>query len=96
MRECLNEAVGADIRYKNIVYYVDGVHIEHGHMHEAANRLNTKKFFLKKDIPEPILNLPFGSHFFLEFVMKVKMEYPHVDKVRPFSNMVRWSLPSIY
>ncbi len=33
-------------------------------MHEAANRMDPKKFFLKKDLVEPILNLPFGSHFF--------------------------------
>ncbi|RME17322.1 MAG: hypothetical protein D6797_02720, partial [Bdellovibrio sp.] len=68
------------------------VHIEHGNMHEAANRFDPRKFFLKKNLPEPILNLPFGSHFFLEFVLKIKAKHPHVDKVRPFPLMVRWSL----
>jgi hypothetical protein len=47
---------------------------------------------LKKDLVEPILNLPFGSHFFLEVVMKIKQHYPHVDKIRPFGKMVRWSI----
>jgi hypothetical protein len=74
------------------VYFVDGMHIEHGHMHEAANRVDPKKFFLRKDLPEPILNLPFGSHFFIDFVLKIKQRHPHVDKVRPFSQLVRWSL----
>lgn len=92
VRERLNEAVGTSIKYKNIVYYFDGIHIEHGHMHEAANRLNPKKFFLKKDLPEPILNLPFGSHFFVEFVLRIKHKYPFVDKIRPFSKMLRWAL----
>ena len=92
LRDYLDEVLGASVKYKNIVYYFDGVHIEHGHMHEAANRLNPKKFFLKKDLPEPILNLPFGSHFFVDFVMKIKESYPHVDKIRPFSNMIRWTL----
>jgi UDP-2,3-diacylglucosamine pyrophosphatase LpxH len=87
-----NEAVGTNVRFKNIVYYFDGVHIEHGHMHEAANRFDPRKFFLKKDLAEPILNLPFGSHFFIEFVLKVKDKYPFVDKIRPFSQMIRWSL----
>lgn len=91
-RSFLNSVVGSAIRYKNIVYFFDGVHVEHGHMHEAANRLNPKKFFLKKDLPEPILNLPFGSHFFVELVLKIKEHYPHVDKIRPFSKMVRWSV----
>lgn len=91
-RAYLNQVIGAPIRYKNIVYYFDGVHIEHGHMHEAANRMDPKKFFLKKDLVEPILNLPFGSHFFLEVVLKIKQKYPHVDKIRPFGKMVRWAL----
>lgn len=91
-REFLNQVVGATVHYKNIVYYFDGIHIEHGHMHEAANRLDPKKFFLKKNLPEPILNLPFGSHFFIEFVLKIKRQYPYVDKIRPLRRMVRWSM----
>lgn len=91
-RDYLNKIVGANIRYKNIVYFVDGFHIEHGHMHEAANRMDPKKFFLKKDLPEPILNLPFGSLFFVELVMKIKIRYPFVDKIRPFGAMLRWSI----
>ena len=91
-RAYLNSVIGTSIRYKNIVYYFDGVHIEHGHMHEAANRMDPKKFFLKKDLVEPILNLPFGSHFFLEVVLKIKQKYPHVDKIRPFGKMLRWAL----
>lgn len=91
-RNYLNQVIGTPIRYKNIVYFFDGVHIEHGHMHEAANRMDPKKFFLKKDLPEPILNLPFGSHFFVDHVMKIKQRYPHIDKIRPFSKMVRWAL----
>ena len=91
-RDYFNKATGTNIRYKNIVYYFDGIHIEHGHMHEAANRLDPRKFFLKKDLAEPILNLPFGSHFFVELVLKIKHRYPFVDKIRPFSKMLRWTL----
>lgn len=91
-RDYLNSVVGAPIKYKNIVYFFDGVHVEHGHMHEAANRVDPKKFFLKKDLAEPILNLPFGSHFFVELVLKIKQKYPHVDKIRPFAKMVRWAI----
>lgn len=91
-REYLNKSVRSNIRYKNIVYYFDGVHIEHGHMHEAANRFDPRRFFLKKNLPEPILNLPFGSHFFIDFVLKIKHRYPFVDKIRPFSRMLKWAL----
>jgi UDP-2,3-diacylglucosamine pyrophosphatase LpxH len=91
-RAYLNEALNASVRFKNLIYFFDGVHIEHGHQHEAANRLDPRKFFLKRNLPEPILNLPFGSHFFVEFVLKVKATYPHVDKIRPFDRMVRWAI----
>lgn len=91
-REAFNQALGCDVRYKNIVYYFDGVHVEHGHMHEAANRLDPKRFFLKRDLPEPILNLPFGSHFFIDFVLKIKSKHPHIDKVRPFNRVLKWAL----
>lgn len=91
-RNYLNQVFGKPIRYKNIAYFFDGVHIEHGHMHEAANRMDPKKFFLKKDLAEPILNLPFGSHFFVDHVLKIKQRYPHIDKIRPFSKMMRWAL----
>lgn len=90
-RNYFNSVIGQPVRFKNIVYFFDGVHIEHGHMHEAANRMDPKKFFLKKDLPEPILNLPFGSHFFIELVLKIKEKYPHVDKIRPFSRMIKWA-----
>jgi UDP-2,3-diacylglucosamine pyrophosphatase LpxH len=91
-RQILNDVFATTVRFKNLIYFFDGVHIEHGHMHEAANRLDPRKFFLKKNLPEPILNLPFGSHFFVEFVLKIKQKYPHVDKIRPFNRMMRWAL----
>lgn len=92
VRAYFNEVLDTNVRYKNILYFFDGIHIEHGHMHEAANRLDPRKFFLKKNLPEPILNLPFGSHFFVDYVLRVKERYPHVDKIRPFSRMIRWAL----
>lgn len=91
-KAAFNTLVGKQVRFRNLVYFFDGVHVEHGHMHEAANKLDPKKFFLKKSLAEPILNLPFGSHFFVDLVLRIKQKYPHVDKIRPFSKMVRWAL----
>lgn len=87
----LNQVVGSPIRFKNIMHYFDGFHIEHGHMYDAINRVDPKKFFLKRNLPEPILNLPIGSHFFIEQVLKVKLKYPFIDKIRPFKKMVSWT-----
>ncbi len=92
VQDKLNELLKTQVKYCQLVYYFDGVHIEHGHMHETANRMNPKKFFLRKNLPEPILNLPFGSHFFIDFILKIKQTYPHIDKARPFKKMIRWML----
>ncbi len=91
-RAQFDEACKSNVKYKNLVYFFDGVHIEHGHMHEAANRFDPKRFFLKKNLAEPILNLPFGSHFFVDFVLRLKHINPHVDKIRPFRRMIRWAI----
>lgn len=91
-RDYLDSVLKTQVRFKNLFYSFDGIHIEHGHMHEAANRFEPKKFFLKKNLPEPILNMPFGSHFFIDFVLKLKSKYPKIDKVRPFGKMLRWAL----
>ncbi len=90
-RNYLNEVLNTNIRYKNLVYFFDGIHIEHGHMQESANRWDPKKFFLKKNLPEPILNLPFGSHFFVDFVIRLKLTHPYIDKIRPFQRFIRWA-----
>ena len=92
LRAYFNKVIGGPVRFKSMVYNFDGVHVEHGHMYEAANRMDSKKFFLKKDLPVPILNLPFGSHFFIDFVMKIKEKHPHIDKVRPFRLLIRWAI----
>ncbi|MBL7545176.1 MAG: hypothetical protein JNL11_15265 [Bdellovibrionaceae bacterium] len=88
----LNQVVGSPIRFKNIMHYFDGFHVEHGHMYDAINRVDPKKFFLKKNLPEPILNLPIGSHFFIELVLKIKLKYPFIDKIRPFKKLVTWTM----
>ena len=42
-RDYLDQFIGKPLKYRNIVYYVDGIHIEHGHMHEAANRVDKSR-----------------------------------------------------
>ncbi|MBS1985214.1 MAG: metallophosphoesterase [Bdellovibrionales bacterium] len=91
-KETFVELVGAPVTFKNFTYTVDGVHYEHGHQFEALNRLNPKKMFITKDLKEPILNLPWGSHFVINFVIPIKNERPYVDKVRPLKSFVRWCM----
>ncbi len=90
-KKLFQEAVGYPVLFKNFSYMVDGVHYEHGHQHEAVNRLNPKMMFITKGLREPILNLPWGSHFVINFVIPLKAERPAIDKVRPVGAFIKWS-----
>ncbi len=91
-KKYLNKVLETQVKFYNFEYKFDGIYISHGHMFEAANRFDPKKFFFRKNMPEPILNLPFGSVLFVDFVLPLKFHTPYIDKVRPFQQMVRWSL----
>lgn len=87
-----SSVIGQKVEFHNMVYRRDGFHIEHGHRLQPANQVNPKKFFLRHNLPEPILNLPFGSHFFMGLLLDVKKQYPHIDRVRPIKRLIRWGL----
>jgi len=89
-RDLFEKAVGKEINWKNIYHQVDGVHIEHGHQYETANRMDPTRLFLSEGFPEPILNLPWGTLFTVQFLIKLKLLRPAVDKVRPFKHMIWW------
>jgi UDP-2,3-diacylglucosamine pyrophosphatase LpxH len=89
-KKTFQELVGAPVQFKNFSYAADGVHYEHGNQHEAVNRLNPKKIFITRGLKQPILNLPWGSHFVVNFIIPIKTERPYLDKVRPLGSFMRW------
>lgn len=91
-RDVFETAVGKTVNWKNIYYLIDGIHIEHGHQYEAVNRMDPTQPFLTENLPEPILNLPWGTLFTVQFITKIKQHRPAVDKVRPFRMLIWWSL----
>jgi UDP-2,3-diacylglucosamine pyrophosphatase LpxH len=91
-KDHFSEVVGAPVQFKNFSYVVDGIHYEHGQQYEAVNRLNPKKIFITQGLKEPIINLPWGSHFIVNFIIPIKLERPAIDKVRPIKTFIRWSL----
>jgi hypothetical protein len=48
--------------------------------------------FLTRGLPEPVLNLPWGSLFAAILLPRLKQGRPHIDKVRPFSSFLVWTL----
>jgi UDP-2,3-diacylglucosamine pyrophosphatase LpxH len=86
------EAVGRPVNWRTTHYQVDGLHIEHGHQFEAVNRIDPTRLFLTENLPEPILNLPWGTLFTVQYIVRIKMSRPMVDKVRPFRMLIWWSI----
>ncbi|MBI4196382.1 MAG: metallophosphoesterase [Deltaproteobacteria bacterium] len=88
----LREVLGTHTAFQMEVYRFDGVHIEHGHQFFADNAYNSHRYFLTKDLPEPIVNLPWGSFFVIHFLNRVRQERPYFSKIYPFKYYLRWAL----
>lgn len=89
-RKVFCEAVGAQVAFHDVAYKIDGVYIEHGQQYERFAAMDMRKPFITRGLPEPVLNLPWGSLFVAVALPKIKQDRPHVDKVRPFSTFLRW------
>lgn len=89
-KKYFSQYIEHDVEYYDSHYEFDGIRIEHGHMHEWNSRFDSKRYFVSRGLPEPVLNLPWGSVFVSEFLPKLKMERPYIDKVKPFRQMLRW------
>lgn len=90
-RSLFEERIGREISWKNTYHQFDGIHIEHGHQYETVNRVDPTRLFLSENLPEPILNLPWGTLFTMQFIIKLKQIRPAVDKVRPFRLFIYWT-----
>ncbi len=92
VQETLRLKLGGAVKFITDVYYFDGVHVEHGNQYSADNAYNKKLYFLTRNLPEPIINLPFGSFFIIHYLNEIKKERPYIDKVYPFRLYQRWAL----
>lgn len=89
-REVFSDAIGAPVRFYDESYIFDGVYVEHGQQHESFSQIDMRKPFITRGLPEPVLNLPWGSLFVAVMLPEIKQARPHVDKVRPASALIRW------
>jgi UDP-2,3-diacylglucosamine pyrophosphatase LpxH len=85
-------AVGAPVSFFDVSYKFDGIYVEHGQQYERFARVDMSRPFITRRLPEPVLNLPWGSLFVAVVLPKIKQDRPHVDKVRPFSDFLKWVL----
>jgi len=91
-RRVFEKAVGAPVAFFDVMYRFHGVHVEHGQQHEDICRMDMSCPFVTRGLPEPVLNLPWGSLFVAVWLTRIKLERPHVDKVKPFPHFMRWML----
>ena len=91
-RKVFEDSIGARVRFCDTHYRFDGVHVEHGQQQEDLCRIEMSCPFITRGLPEPVLNLPWGSIFVAVWLARIKLERPHVDKVKPFQSMLRWML----
>jgi len=91
-RDEFSRFLGVEINYPTPSYRFDGFHIEHGNQYSAINAFQPNNYFIYKNVSEPILNLPWGSLFIIEYLNRVKRARNVVDKVRPLRRYLRWAL----
>ena len=89
----LSEVVDHDIQFFNISYLDSHVYIEHGHMYDSFNRIDLKRFFIRRNLPEPVINIPYGSFFILRALRlgRTGKELLSIE-VRPFKKYIIWRI----
>jgi len=90
-QEYFIKAVGKPIDFTDMLV-THGVHIEHGHRFEPINTVPKSKQFIKGPNDTEILNLPWASLFCIYLLPKLKEVRPHIDKIRPLSLYVKWTI----
>jgi UDP-2,3-diacylglucosamine pyrophosphatase LpxH len=89
-RQAFSAACGAEVKFYDVAYKFDGIYVEHGQQYERFASTDMERPFITRGLPEPVLNLPWGSLFVAVLLPGIKQARPHVDKVRPFSAFMRW------
>jgi UDP-2,3-diacylglucosamine pyrophosphatase LpxH len=90
-RKVFSEACGVPVAFYDVSYVFDGIYVEHGQQYERFACADMQRPFITRGLPEPVLNLPWGSLFVAVCLPKIKQQRPHVDKVRPFQTFLIWA-----
>ncbi|MDP7321619.1 MAG: hypothetical protein QF441_13490 [Bacteriovoracaceae bacterium] len=90
-QEVFKKAVGAEVEFTH-QYSHGGVLVEHGHRFEPINTVPRAKQVIAGPNNLPILNLPWASLFCIYLLPKLKSIRPFIDKVRPLSLYVKWTI----
>ena len=90
-QERFKQAVDGEVEFTH-QFVKSGVLVEHGHRFEPINTVPRSKHFIPGPDGSTILNMPWASLFCVYLLTKLKELRPNIDKVRPLSLYVRWSI----
>lgn len=90
-QEVVMQAVEGEIEFTH-QYCKQGIWIEHGHRFEPVNTVPRKYLTVPGPDKKPIINLPWASLFCIYLLPKLKEIRPYLDKVRPLSLYVKWTI----
>ena len=90
-QKTFDEAIGGVATFTHQFIY-NGVLVEHGHRFEPINTVPRSKLFVEGPGKIPIINLPWASLFCIYMLPKLKELRPYIDKVRPLSLYVKWTI----
>jgi UDP-2,3-diacylglucosamine pyrophosphatase LpxH len=90
-QEVFKKEVGGNVEFTH-QFVANGVWVEHGHRFEPINTVPRKKLIIDGPGGIPILNLPWASLFCIYLLPKLKEIRPFIDKVRPLSLYVQFTI----
>lgn len=89
----LRKRISGNIRVFPRFYDFDDIYVEHGNQYEILHRFDDKSIGIQSIYSDELIqNLPWGSYFLLNFLLKYKLKRPYIDKIKPFRLYLKWAL----
>lgn len=86
-RQEFDRRLDAEVYYPDFKYVFDGIWVEHGQQHSAANRFDPDRLFVGTG-EEKVLNLPWGCLWVIEYLNVIKQQRTYIDRVQPFGRYI--------
>lgn len=85
VRRQLQDRIQSEILFPGFNYAFDGIWVEHGQQRVATNRFDPDHLIIRtKGTEDPILNLPWGCFFVIDYINPIKRFRRYIDRIQPF------------
>ncbi|HPQ68845.1 MAG TPA: metallophosphoesterase [bacterium] len=90
VQEEIHRRLDKPIRFEQ-AYVIDDIFVTHGHQYEFIHSFDMNNFTRRDNDGVPMLKLPWGSLFIIQFLNPMKLHRHYIDKVMPFRYYLRWA-----